>query len=127
MFKITGNEDSFLVCGDVCGNIGIELANSYGEKLQAKYVQYGHHGNNHVPPEEWAVVKAKIGFFDGPAWLNESDDYDTKGLIEWCHETNSTTSSVVIVILKKEEFVDYCHYFVLNSMTDCYLPILQFL
>ena len=91
MFKIVGDEDSFLVCGDVYGDLWIELANLYGERLQANYVQYGHHGNNHVPPEEWSVVKAKIGFFDGPAWLNESDDYDAKALIEWCHENGIIT------------------------------------
>lgn len=84
LFKITGNEDTFLVCGDVYGDLWIRLAELYGEQLQAKYVQLGHHGNNHVNPEEWAVVNAEVAFFDGPAWLTESDEYSAKALIEWC-------------------------------------------
>ena len=91
MFKIIGEEDSFLVCGDVYGALFIKLTELYGDKLEAEYVQFGHHGNNHVPPDNWAVVDAKIAFFDGPAWLNESDDYDAKALIEWCHENGIDT------------------------------------
>lgn len=91
MFKITGKEDTFLVCGDVYGQLWVDLAALYGEELESDYVQLGHHGNNHVAPEEWAVVNAKVAFFDGPAWLTESDDYDAKPLAEWCQ-----TNGVVI-------------------------------
>lgn len=91
MFKITGKEDSFLVCGDVFGQLWIDLADMYGDQLEAEYVQLGHHGNNHVPPEEWAVVNAEIAFFDGPAWLTESDEYDAKALAEWCRENGIET------------------------------------
>ena len=85
MFKITGTEDSFLVCGDVYGSLWLELAELYGERLQATYVQPGHHGNNHVAPESWGVTEAEVMLFDGPAWLTESDDYSARALIEWCH------------------------------------------
>ena len=91
MFKITGKEDSFLVCGDVYGQMLIDLVNTYGEELQSEYVQLGHHGNNHVEPEVWAVVNAKIAFFDGPAWLTESDEYDAKALAEWCRANGIET------------------------------------
>ncbi len=91
MFKITGEKDSFLVCGDVYGNLWLKLSELYGERLEAEYVQLGHHGNNHVPPETWAVVNAKVAFFDGPAWLTESDDYDAKPLKEWCEANGIKT------------------------------------
>ncbi len=91
LFKISGNEDSFLVCGDVYGGMWIQLAQMYGDRLAANYVQPGHHGNNHVAPEEWAVVDADVMFFDGPAWLTQSDDYSAKPLIEWCHENGIET------------------------------------
>ena len=91
LFKISGEKDSFLVCGDVYGDLWIELSAMYGEKLEAEYVQLGHHGNNHVPPEAWAVVNADAAFFDGPAWLTESDDYSAKGLKEWCDASGIKT------------------------------------
>ncbi len=91
MFKITGKEDSFLVCGDVYGTLWLDLSEMYGDELEANYVQLGHHGNNHVAPEEWAVVNAEVAFFDGPAWLTESDDYDAKALIEWCESCGIKT------------------------------------
>ena len=91
LFKISGEKDTFLVCGDVYGDLWIQLSDMYGEKLEAEYVQLGHHGNNHVPPEEWAVVNADVAFFDGPAWLTESDDYDAKALNEWCQSNGITT------------------------------------
>ena len=91
MFKITGTEDSFLVCGDVYGSLWLELAELYGERLQATYVQTGHHGNNHVAPESWGVTEAEVMLFDGPTWLTQSDDYSAKPLIEWCHENGIET------------------------------------
>ena len=91
MFKIIGAEDSFLVCGDVTGTICSTVLAMYGDKLEANYVQFGHHGNNHLNPEDWAVVNAEVAFFDGPSWLNESDEYSAKALIEWCHENGIET------------------------------------
>lgn len=91
LFKISGNEDSFLVCGDVYGSLWIQLAQIYGDRLAADYVQAGHHGNNHVDPSEWAVVDAEVMFFDGPEWLTQSDEYNARPLIEWCHENGIET------------------------------------
>ena len=91
MFKISGTEDSFLVCGDVTGTICTKVLELYGSKLEATYVQYGHHGNNHLNPQDWAIVNAEVAFFDGPVWLTESDEYSAKALIEWCHENGVTT------------------------------------
>ncbi len=83
MFKITGEKNSFLVCGDVYGSLWNTLSAMYGNKLAADYVQLGHHGNNHVSPDAWAVVNAKVAFFDGPAWVTQSDNYTAKALMQW--------------------------------------------
>ena len=91
MFKITGKQDSFLVCGDVTGTICTTVLAMYGDRLKATYVQFGHHGNNHISPDKWAVVDAEAAFFDGPAWLTESDDYSAKELKEWCISSGITT------------------------------------
>ena len=91
LFKISGNEDSFLVCGDVYGSLWIQLAQMYGDRLAADYVQAGHHGNNHVDPSEWAVVDAEVMLFDAPEWLTQSDEYNARPLIEWCHENGIET------------------------------------
>ncbi len=93
VFKISGEEDSFLVCADVYGPLWTELVSMYGEKLEAEYVQLGHHGNMNFQnaPEEWAIVDADTAFFDGPAWLTQSDNYSVKGLMEWCIENGIET------------------------------------
>lgn len=93
VFKISGEEDSFLVCADVYGPLWTELVSMYGEKLEADYVQLGHHGNMNFQnaPEEWAIVDADTAFFDGPAWLTQSDNYSVKGLMEWCIENDIET------------------------------------
>lgn len=91
VIKITGEEDSVLFCGDVQGPLWSILATMYGDRLEAEYVQPGHHGNNGVPPEEWAVVNADVMLFDAPEWLANSDDHTAKALIEWCHENGIET------------------------------------
>ena len=91
VFKISGEKDSFLVCGDVHSSMWTKLVSMYGSKLSAEYVQFGHHGNNHVSPDKWAVVNAKVGFFDGPAWLTQSDSYSAKALISWCQNNGIAT------------------------------------
>ncbi len=91
VIKIVGSEDSILFCGDVQGPLWTILSDMYGSRLEAEYVQPGHHGNNRVPPEEWAVVDADVMLFDGPEWLTRSDEYSAKSLIEWCHENGIET------------------------------------
>lgn len=45
MFKVSGNEDSFLFCADVGINMSDYLLQKHGaEKLSADYLQMGHHG-----------------------------------------------------------------------------------
>ena len=91
MFKITGSEDSVLFCGDVYDGFGMQLLEMYGDALDARYVQPGHHGNNSMAPEFYDAVGAEVMFFDGPAWLTESDDYTAKSLIAWCRENGVAT------------------------------------
>ena len=91
MFKFTGEEDSILFCGDVLGFLGMDLLDMYGDQLDATYVQPGHHGNNAMPIEFYEALNPEVMFFDGPAWLNESDEYTAKALIEWCKENGIET------------------------------------
>ncbi len=91
MFKITGEEDTFLFCGDVYNGMGMQLLEMYGDELDAEYVQPGHHGNHSMPAEFYEAIGPEVMFFDGPAWLTESDDYTAKALIEWCHENGIVT------------------------------------
>lgn len=92
MFKITGEEDSFLVCGDVRGQeLETALMNIYGDKMQASIVQAGHHGNGSMSSDFYEVINPNIMFFDGPAWLTESDDYSAKALIDWCEAEGIVT------------------------------------
>ena len=92
MFKITGEEDSFLVCGDVYGDIlGDILLNIYGDEMKADIVQPGHHGNGSMSPYFYEVIEPKVMFFDGPAWLTESDEYTAKALKDWCDSSGIKT------------------------------------
>ncbi len=91
VFKITGKEDSMLFCGDMLAFLGMDLLDMYGDSLDADYVQPGHHGNIAISYEFYEALNPKVMFFDGPAWLNESDDYYSKGLIEWCQANDIVT------------------------------------
>ena len=87
MFKITGKEDSFLVCGDVYGDqLGDILLDMYGSKMKANIVQPGHHGNGSMSPYFYSIIEPQVMFFDGPAWLTESDEYTAKALMQWCSD-----------------------------------------
>lgn len=92
MFKITGTDDSFLICGDVHdATHAMRLLEMYGDMLDSEYVQPGHHGNASIPAEFYSELGAEVMFFDGPEWLTQSDDYRAKPLIEWCHENGIET------------------------------------
>ena len=92
MFKITGTNDSFLICGDVHdATHAMRLLEMYGDMLDSEYVQPGHHGNASIPAEFYSELGAEVMFFDGPEWLTQSDDYSAKPLIEWCHENGIET------------------------------------
>ncbi len=91
MFKITGVSDSFLVCGDVYGDVmGSILLNMYGSDMRANIVQPGHHGNHSMSADFYAVIEPSIMFFDGPKWLTEGEEYTAKDLIAWCEERGIT-------------------------------------
>lgn len=91
VFKVTGKEDSMLFCGDMLAFLGMDLLDMYGDALDADYVQPGHHGNIDISYEFYEALNPKVMFFDGPAWLNESDEYYSKGLIEWCQANDIVT------------------------------------
>ena len=91
VFRIEGNEDSILFCGDMISRLGQPLLDLYGDRLVSEYVQAAHHGNNKLPTDFYAELGAEVMFFDGPPWLTESDDYTAKALIEWCHDNGITT------------------------------------
>lgn len=92
MLKIVGNEDSFLVCGDVRGaELESVLINMYGDKMEANIVQAGHHGNGSMSQAFYEVIDPDIMYFDGPAWLTQSDDYTAKDLIKWCEDNRIET------------------------------------
>ena len=80
MFKVTGNEESFLFCADVGICMSDYLLQKYGaEKLSADYMQMGHHGFGGLSDSFYEAVQPDIAFFDAPDWLmyDETGKYDT--------------------------------------------------
>lgn len=75
MFKISGEKESFLFCADVGVGMSDYLLQTWGEKLQADYLQMGHHGNGGLKEDFYRTVSPTIAFFDAPDWLM----YDTTG------------------------------------------------
>ena len=79
IFKVTAGNSSILFTSDVHNNRDIygDLVVKYGKKLQADYLQMGHHGNNSCPKEFVEVVKPYEAFMDCPEGFFESGDYDS--------------------------------------------------
>ena len=79
MFKVTGNEESFLFCADVGISMSDYLLQKYGEKLSADYLQMGHHGYGGLSDGFYEAVHPGTAFFDAPDWLmyDETGKYDT--------------------------------------------------
>ena len=80
MFKIYGEEESFLFCADVGISMSDHLLAKYGEeKLASTYLQMGHHGFGGLADNFYQAVKPKAAFFDAPDWLmkDETGKYDT--------------------------------------------------
>ena len=80
MFKVTGNEESFLFCADVGICMSDYLLQKYSaEKLSADYIQMGHHGFGGLSDSFYETVQPGIAFFDAPDWLmyDETGKYDT--------------------------------------------------
>ena len=73
VFKLYGNEESLLFCGDVQSEvIGEYLMENCKNDLKSDYLQVGHHGNNNLGDEFYREVSPKIAFFAAPDWLMEN-------------------------------------------------------
>lgn len=85
VFKVEGEEDSFLFLGDAHdARLGQYLLDTYEEDLHATYVQAGHHGNNSMPQSFYRAVDPDYMVFDAPRWLMTSNRYTAKRLAAWC-------------------------------------------
>ena len=69
MFKVTGETQSMLFCADVGVAVSDYLLNRWGEKLQADYLQMGHHGYGGLNDNFYQMVSPDVAFFDAPDWL----------------------------------------------------------
>lgn len=79
IFKLYGNKESILFCGDAQDKlIGDYLIEKYGDKLKSTYLQVPHHGNNDFVDEFYKIVNPEVAFFPAPKWImfNENN-------IEW--------------------------------------------
>ncbi len=75
MFKVTAEHESMLFCADVGKRMSDYLLETYGDALQADYIQMGHHGNGGLKSDFYESIGAKAAFFDAPDWLMQ----DTSG------------------------------------------------
>lgn len=81
VFKITGQKDSILFCGDCRGGaMSNILLDTWGDELAAEYVQLGHHGNGSLIPRFYDAVNPQVALFDAPAWLMTDEKYSAKKL-----------------------------------------------
>lgn len=79
VFKIYGNKESILFCGDIQSKIvGDYLIRNYAKELKSEYLQVAHHGNNALGDRFYQVVSPKIAFFCAPDWLMEN-----RGNVSW--------------------------------------------
>lgn len=79
VFKLYGNKESALFCGDVQESIiGEYLITNYKDKLKSDYLQVAHHGNNKLGDEFYKLVSPKIAFFPAPDWLMNNE-----GNVSW--------------------------------------------
>ncbi len=69
MFRLEGEEDSFLFCADVGIGLSDLLVQKYGETLKSDYVQMGHHGFGGLGEDFYRLTAPKAAFFDAPDWL----------------------------------------------------------
>ncbi len=90
---IEGNEDSMLFMSDMYSPaVGDYLKQEYGDELKGvKNLQPCHHGNSIMPYDFYEFIDPDVMFFDAPEWLIEGDDWNAKGLKEWCEEKGIST------------------------------------
>lgn len=74
MFKVTAKKESMLFCADVGDDMSDYLLETYGDALQADYIQMGHHGNGGLKSGFYKSIGAKAAFFDAPDWLMNGRD-----------------------------------------------------
>lgn len=73
VFKLIGNEESILFCGDTQSNLISEyLLDNYGDELKSDYLQVAHHGNNSFSDEFYETVDPKVAFFPSPTIIMEN-------------------------------------------------------
>lgn len=75
MFKISGETQSMLFCADVGKSMSKYLYRTWGDQLQATYLQMGHHGYGGLKDSFYKKVHPEIAFFDAP----DSMMFDTSG------------------------------------------------
>ena len=69
------------------------LINTWGDKLKARYVQTGHHGNNSFPTSFYDFVNPQSALFDAPQWLLDGETYTTKDLLNYFQNRGNPTYS----------------------------------
>ena len=79
MFKLSGNEDSFLFCADVEEPMEARIIEKHRDELQADYVQLAHHGNWGLSDAFYEIVSPKAAFFDAPASIIDVTDASFDG------------------------------------------------
>ncbi|MEE0956374.1 MAG: MBL fold metallo-hydrolase [Eubacterium sp.] len=86
VFKVSGQKDSILFCGDAHSpELADLLLSQYGDRIKAEYVSPGHHGNGSFPESFYAAVDPDVMLFDAPSWLiNDTKKYTASALRGWC-------------------------------------------
>lgn len=74
VFKLYGNEESIMFCGDAQSEkISDYILENYSkEELKSDYLQVAHHGNNSFSDEFYETVNPKVAFFPAPTAIMEN-------------------------------------------------------
>ncbi len=74
VFKLYGNEESIMFCGDAQSKeISDHILKDYSkEELKSDYLQVAHHGNNSFSDEFYETVNPKVAFFPAPTVIMEN-------------------------------------------------------
>ena len=101
VFKLYGNEENMLFCGDTQQKVIEEqIMKNHREELKSDYLQVGHHGNNCFSKKFYEEVSPKSAYFSAPKELMENANqiswYTADKIESWltkrgcqtfCHET----------------------------------------